>query len=364
MASRTLVAKCHCEAVHFSITVPVSALPLGVHLCHCSVCRTTHGTYTCFHAPLPDGVRPVFAAPSSLEGSTTGYRHAKAACTRYFCKTCGCHIGDDDYEEGKAIENPGWRIASSLFGHGLHDDGSPDQAFMLRSHALTNSAPSGFHEWLPTLGSRTLPKWNPKPGDAFYPPATDIPYEPNDPEYDADGREVLRAECHCGGVSFTIARPADCTGEMASRSPKLPDRWLACLDTCDDCRLVDGAHVIGWGEVPLASLVPKVTADLELGTLKRYQSSKGAMRAFCSVCGATVFFRNLETSASNVDVATGLLRAPEGVTAHRWLHWRHGRIVYPESGQRYHADFTNSLITGFRVWAAKTYNEEQVSEAS
>ncbi|CAK7199591.1 hypothetical protein SEUCBS139899_002274 [Sporothrix eucalyptigena] len=357
MASRTFTAKCYCEAVHFTITVPEAALPLGVHMCHCSVCRTTHGTFTCFHAPLPSGIRPVFVAPSSLECNVAVYTTTLA--TRFFCKTCGCHIGDHDREEGKIIENPGWRIVSSLFEHGSHDDGSPSQVFTLRSHALTNSAPSGFHEWLPTLGSRTLAKWNPKPGDAFYPPATDHPYEPTDVEHDANGREVLRAECHCGGVSFTIARPADCQGELTSRSSELPDRWLACLDTCDDCRLVDGAHVIGWAEVALSSLSPRITADLEHGTLKRYQSSEKAVRSFCGVCGATVFFRNLITSGDNVDVATGLLRAPEGVSAHRWLHWRRGRIVYPESGKRYHADFTNSLLEGFKVWTDKTYGEAE-----
>ncbi|CAK7566931.1 MAG: hypothetical protein SEPTF4163_004886 [Sporothrix epigloea] len=359
MATRTIFAKCHCTAVHFSITVSVAALPLGVHMCHCSVCRTTHGSYTCFHAPLPGGVIPVFAAPSSLESTTTGYQYAAAACTRYFCKTCGCHIGDEDYEEGKTLENPEWRIASSLFDPGLHDDGNPDQFFMLRSHVFTNSAPSGFYEWLPRIGSRDLVKWNPKPGDAFYPPAADEPYDPAAAEYDADGREVLRASCHCGGVSFTIARPADCMGESESscRSAKLPDRWLACLDTCDDCRLVDGAHVTGWVEVPLASLVPQVTADLELGTLKHYTSSKDAKRAFCGVCGATVFFRSLASSGASVDVAAGLLRAPEGVTAHRWLDWQQARIVHLESGQRYHADFANSLAEGFKAWAAKVYGE-------
>lgn len=369
--TRTLVAQCLCKAVHFTVTVPVVALPLGVHMCHCSVCRTTHGSYTCFHAPLPAGVCPEFVAPSSLAGSTTGYRHPAAAATRYFCKTCGAHIGDDDYdsETGETPENAEWRISSSLFASGLHDDGSADQAFTLRTHAMTDSAPSGFHEWLPRLGDRVLAKWNPKPGDAFYPPATDEPYAPAAPEYDAGGREVLRAACHCGGVSFTIARPADVPdlADIAKTSgfrlsAEYPDRWIGCLDGCDDCRLVDGAHVVGWVELPVASISPPVPQDFRLGTLTQHKSSAGALRAFCSVCGATVLFRRTDRGDSlTIDLATGLLRAPEGVSAHRWIHWREGRLIYHTSAQRYHADFANSLRDGFAAWAAKTYETGQAA---
>lgn len=371
--TRTLTAQCFCKAVHFTITVPIASLPLGVHLCHCSVCRLTHGSYTCFHAPLPAGVSPKFIAPSSLKESTTGYRHATAMATRYFCKTCGAHIGDDDFdaETQTTPENAEWRVSSSLFDAGLHDDGSPGQAFSLRTHAMTDSAPSGFHEWLPRLGDRALSTWNPQPGDAFYPPDTAKPYSPTAPEYDDQGREVLRAACHCGGTSFKITRPADTPNldEIAKTSglrlsSEFSDRWIGCLDACDDCRLVDGAHVVGWVELPIAAFGPPVPLDFKVGTLTPHVSSDKALRAFCGVCGATALFRRTDRGDSlTIDLAGGLLRAPEGVSAHKWVHWRDGRVIYLPSAERYHADFAKSLKDGFAAWAAKTYGiENKVGE--
>lgn len=41
---RILTARCHCKAIDYTIDLPETALPLPVHLCHCSICRHTHGT--------------------------------------------------------------------------------------------------------------------------------------------------------------------------------------------------------------------------------------------------------------------------------------------------------------------------------
>ena len=67
--------------------------------------------------------------------------------------------------------------------------------------------------------------------------------------------EELRAECHCGGVSFSISRPRkEFLDSPASEGWVLPrdtSKWLALLDLCDDCRLVDGSNVIAWMFVPV-----------------------------------------------------------------------------------------------------------------
>jgi len=113
---------------------------------------------------------------------------------------------------------------------------------------------------------------------------------------------------------------------------------------------------------------------LKLGTLKTFESSNGVLRAFCSVCGATVFFlmeaRTWRGGADEVvggeeddgkymmvDVATGILRAPDGVAAENWLTWRTGRVGWYESGERYDAEFSRSLAKGLEDWGIKTHGE-------
>ncbi|KAK3688717.1 glutathione-dependent formaldehyde-activating enzyme [Podospora appendiculata] len=357
-ANKTLTAQCLCKAVHFTITLPTSALPLPVHLCHCHICRYTHGTLCVFHAALPAHITPTFIAPSSIESSLTSYIHGpSAASERLFCTTCGCHIGDRDLIPSPSSGIAEWRVATSIF-----DQHTPS-TFQIRSHAFTRGGTApGLHQWLPTLGARTLNHWDPEPGSTTFPIP---PPPPPQPELDPNGNERLRAECHCGGVSFTLPRPyvpgiADDAVLSRYVSREDPRKWLACLDVCDDCRLVDGTHVVGWTFVPLAQLEPTIPADLKFGTMTTFRSSEDVVRTFCGVCGATVFFscesrtdREDGGRRTVVDVAVGLLRAPEGATAEKWLTWRTGRLAWRESGMRYDGEFTESLEKGLREWGVK-----------
>lgn len=202
--------------------------------------------------------------------------------------------------------------------------------------------------------------WNPKvDGDALVEVEKGRPEQ----EFSADGGERLRAECHCGGVSFAIPRPTDgkCKGVEGLESyvsPVEEGKWTAVLDLCDDCRLVDGTHVQGWIYVPLEVLEPKVGADLKIGTVKTYQSSEGVLRGFCGTCGATVFFKEENRKYKEfVDVAVGLLRAPEGVLAERWVTWRTGRMAYYDSGEKYDAVFAKSLREGHEEWGRQKYGK-------
>ncbi|KAM7183106.1 DUF636 domain protein [Naviculisporaceae sp. PSN 640] len=395
-ANITLTAQCFCKSVHFTITLPSSALPLPVHLCHCHICRYTHGTPCIFHAPLPKGVAPEFISPSSLETSLTGYEHPQAASTRFFCSTCGCHIGDRDVPDSSKPEKEEhleWRVATSIFSSpGLNpsqassgSDWSP--IFQIRSHVFANprSSPNGLYNWLPAIGSRPLHIWNP-PDDSPDFPISALPTP--EKRFNEAREEVLLAECHCSGVSFTIPRPSTVLGKSTlpdgwkdlvrtylppSSKAGESDTWSALLDLCDDCRLVDGTHVIGWTFIPLNELHPEIKTDLRHGTLKTFKSSSGILRAFCSVCGATVFFLNEErrwrpdsgqdqgvdsdTDYIVVDIATGILRAPGGVAAEEWLTWRTGRVGWLRSGERYDASFARSLAKGFADWGVKTHGK-------
>ena len=367
--------------MHFAMTVPLSALPLSTHMCHCSVCRYTHGTPCIFHAELPRGTRLDFVAPSSLEASCTGYAWEnpetgeRAKSTRYFCSTCGCHMGDVGAAGGP--DEGEWVVATSIFEPMTEEElkkqglGEEAKGFLgmrwqqIKTHTFTDSAPGGLHEWLPRLaggedGQEGPPvkTWNPDPNDPEW--AGGVAAVVPEPEVGRNGEDRLRAQCHCGGVSFTIPRPpfAIKVDEYFKpwASPGDDNKWQATLDLCDDCRLVDGTHVVGWTFVPRRFILPEIGPDLLLGTSKTYASSPGVLRSFCGCCGATVFFtdfnqRQQTENRQVVDLSTGILRAPGGAMARDWLTWRTGKMSWFQSGVRYEKGFAEGLADGMKRWA-------------
>ncbi|OGE54657.1 hypothetical protein PENARI_c005G07031 [Penicillium arizonense] len=334
-ATKTLTASCRCKSVQFTVTIPTECLPLNVHLCHCSLCRYTHGTPCSFHAPLPYGVEPQFIAPSSLE-KLTSYQHLASKATGYFCSTCGCQIG------GLGSQ---WTISTAIFDANREDEG----IWKFNAHMLPNSAPDGgLAAVFSDIDGHKLQTEN----LGLSPQAiAGSDSQPPDPE----SKELL-AQCHCGGVSFTIARPSEeFIASPAGKewiSPLDKSKWLASMDLCDDCRLVNGTHVVSWMFVSVDHITPRLPKDLLIGSAKGYRSMKDVLRVFCGTCGATIFY-HCDERPNIVDVAMGILRAPEGAMAENWSVWRAGRPSWPENGMRYHAGFSRALIEGMKQWGAE-----------
>jgi hypothetical protein len=383
-AYKTLTAQCHCKSAHFTVTVPTSALPLPVHLCHCTICRYTHGTLSCFHAPLPKGVEPEFVSPSSIVGSLTGYIHSsQAASERFFCSTCGCHIGDRDLKPDPDTGKPEWRVATSIFT--THDE----DTFQIRSHCFSDPATEpNLSTWLPSINSRPIHVWNPPPNDPHFPLAS-LP--PPKPDLDSPDRELLLAQCHCAGVRFTLPRPspAEASDSYLSRylrpsptpsqsdtdpcgratGPQSDLKRVACLCLCRDCRLVSGSHAVPWTFVPLACIRPRMEADRlgEFGTMKVYRSSEKVRRTFCGVCGATVFYvcddeERVPGGGEEkrvVDVAVGILRDWEGkVAVEGWVTWRTGRLAGMDTGREFDEGFAEALTKGLGEWGVTRHGEK------
>ena len=354
--AKCLAARCFCRGVRFTVTIPTTALPLSVHICHCTICRYTHGTPCIFHAVLPKGCAPNFVAPSR-DTVLSGYKHATALSERLFCRTCGCHIGDVDLEaDGDGFTE--WRVSSSIF------ETHSEDIFRITSHACTESSPGGgLYQWLPEVGGRQLRVWNPvskgaeQAGDALGGASPGF----ENAGGGTDGE--LRGECHCGGVSFAISRPSsrilqdEKLKKLVSRLDK--SKWQAILDICDDCRLVTGTHVAAWVFIPLSCISPSLPEDLELGTLTVFESTKDVWRAFCGVCGATVFYenkiRNRERSERVIDIATGILRTPDGSVGRGWFTWHTEKIAFQESGDKFDAAFSQALRVGFGSWGKQEY---------
>ncbi|KAJ5659150.1 hypothetical protein N7507_005601 [Penicillium longicatenatum] len=336
-SNKVLTASCHCHTVQFSIHVPIASLPLNVHMCHCSICRHTHGTPCTFHARLPSGVEPQFISPSNL-GNLTAYKHATSISTRYFCSTCGCQIGDQIHADGR------WVISNAIFDANRADTG----IWRFTTHLHPDSArDGGLSAVVSTIDGQHLELV--MPGHSSQP----IKDTPRDDEV---SDEKLLAECHCGGVSFHMSRPrADFIVSPTGQSwlsPLDQTKWLACMDLCDDCRLVNGTHVIGWIFVPVNHISPNPSPNLLIGSTKAYRSTADVLRTFCRTCGATVSY-SCDGRPEIVDIAVGLLRAPEGVMAENWTLWRAGRPSWPENGLRYHAGFSHALIEGMKQWGAE-----------
>lgn len=301
------------------------------------------------HATLSQGVEPKWIAPSSAD-SLVSYRIPNVGYTPQSCSTCGCHVGGLGQDDGL------WTLATVILKE--HDRGLINVAL----HAFSKSAgDGGLADILTHVQAKAIAAWNPmddQPNAVVNKPKSEV---------GVDGQERLRAQCHCGGVSFTIPRPSTEMAEHADAkhfvSPLDRTKWYGTLDLCDDCRLVNGNPVASWIFVPISAIEPAVGEDLKLGTIKAYSSSEGVTRAFCAVCSATVFFQQHSRRYDGVpvvDISTGLLRAPEGAMAENWITWR-TRCSFEGNGLAFDKDMAEGIIEGMKKWTAEKNNGEILS---
>lgn len=344
---KRLEAKCHCGSVHLTLDVPEAKLPLPVHLCHCSLCRYMSGSLAVFHTRLEKSWPLKFVAPSSPDNMTS-YTAPGAVSSWTFCSTCGCHISSKGLQNGSVV------IASSIFA-----DHGPANFSFTRHIYNKSTKDGGLSDLLSHVDGHEIGEWNPPPNDKR------SALVEADPETGADGEDRLRAQCQCGGVSFTFKRPTQWVydDEFMSKftSPVDKTKWPASMDVCDDCRLTTGSHLIAWTFLPLSFCEPAIGPDLKIGTSKTYSTSPGVLRSFCGDCGATVFYscdeRNLDEKRQVADLAIGLVRAPEGVMAENWFTWR-SRIAWADSGIRYDGRFMEALQEGMNRYVVEKSGKE------
>lgn len=333
--------RCHCRRIRFKITLPTASLPLRGLICHCSTCRYTHGTLGSFNVILPPGVEPEWAQGSSSD-KLAGYERPGGKGRRFFCPDCGSHVGHIDPTCGQ------WGLACGVFD---------EKFWQLGFHTYPKSAAGGgMADWVTRVAGDEVLHLSPGDQDS---PGHCLP------EVGPDGEERLRAECCCGGVSFWIPRPSqgiikdDYMGMYVS--PSDPRKWKAFLDMCRDCGRISGTGVVPWLMVPRIAIEPAMPADLNIGTIRTYKSSEQNTRGFCGVCGSTMLLgttHRMPTARQAIlNVAMGVLRAPEGVRAENWVTWRTGRIAWAEDARSYDADLTDALVAGHREWGIQAFGE-------
>jgi hypothetical protein len=91
--------------------------------------------------------------------------------------------------------------------------------------------------------------------------------------------------------------------------------------------------------------------------LQTYNSSENVTRSFCSVCGAIVFFALSEPDENPatmlLDVAVGLLDAPEGARAENWLERCTSRLSFREDAVGRAGSLVEGIEQGLREFGKR-----------
>ncbi|UNI15115.1 hypothetical protein JDV02_001681 [Purpureocillium takamizusanense] len=184
--------------------------------------------------------------------------------------------------------------------------------------------------------------------------------------------DIIPVHCRCRGVDLVLRRAAAVDDfsavKDASQLPFFVDpashKLLAGFDACDSCRTASGAaDIVNWtftllkhldfapsaassssssssapgggasrpfpgSSLDLKAAVSAAPSDRDprLGTLAYYASSPDVQRYFCSRCSASVFYA-VDDRPDMVDLAVGLLDAPDGARAESVLSWALGDMI-------------------------------------
>ncbi|KAJ9649518.1 hypothetical protein H2199_000293 [Coniosporium tulheliwenetii] len=288
--------------------------------------------------------------------------------TRYFCTTCGTHMFIRERASGRLIVCTGVldRTAGivQLIGH----------------EWISDTSDGGASGWLRTIEGRAQDRWL---GDEERSEEAPLNWrsslsEPKGTAASAT-KDKLHAHCHCNGASFYISRPSarsldvgsapfpdlmvpyhsgasaeNPTGEawwLRSNSAGDKTRFLAGTCTCRSCRLASGFDFVAWAFVPTSNITLEDGSPFKryFGSIRTFESSPGTKRAFCGVCGASMFWDGRE---GLLDVAVGLLDADSGVRAEEWVEWWTGRVSFGEEGLN--GSLVDALGEGLRKWHADT----------
>lgn len=370
--TKTIKATCLCGDAAHSITLPSNAFPLPTYFCTCNSCRNLTGTLFLSTAFLPPSYQP----SSSLLDKLISFKFSDRI-TQYFCKRCGSTMLCHCLPKANSMYNIGsWDVMTGTLE-------AFDSILDLKGYEyIHDTVDGGFSDFMPTVNNHLLDRWS---HDINTSPQLPLNWrDPSTPKGPANNTTTrLQAHCKCNSITFHIARPSSQSTHATRAWPDLlvpyhssqtrtsskplepwhlrasNTKFLAGLCSCTSCRLASGQEITAWAFVPLVdiSLDAEGKRPLGLGSVtgtdtsaststdsgenapnlskvQTYQSSENVTRSFCSVCGAIVFFalseRDQNSATMLLDVAIGLLDAPEGARAESWLEWWTKRLSFRE----------------------------------
>lgn len=336
METISITASCLCKAHTFSAAVSTSSLPLPSTICHCDSCRHSTGAMYVLEATWPQ------PKPDVDISCLSTYRFSDNITYR-FCGTCSTLMF---YESQRYPEKLGTfsGVLSNIDTVVL----KPTQNIY-----VGDTKDGGASVWFrrPNADGMEIPcRMAERDGEEV---PSDWPQASNSTTgvEKAGDHSPVKLWCHCGGIKLQLHR-----GDYASKpEEELPwfidpktHKSLATFDVCDSCRLHFGFDIVNWTFASLTNITnddhneqdtttkgfPNTIAELQaavdagdpsVGTLAYYASSADVQRYFCKVCSASVFYAcNDDDRMDVVDVAIGLLEAPDGARAESFLSWDYG----------------------------------------
>lgn len=328
---------------------------------------------------------------------------------RFFCGTCGCHVFKnltDSPASGSPAQSPsGRQPPTELFavatGVIIESSDNKEEALFVES-PMDDTRDGGLGPWLPMaeMKGRTPRQDTEDPHESSYDsiPAScgcgnvnlliqhpselsdmveknqsgiQLPYSPY-PDLMFPYKTTLKDK---------VDNPSDEKWYLQGTGED--SRYLAGTCACKSCRLSTGYEIQTWAFIPRVaigisispnsptireesnvsargktqkteSFVPLDFKELESlpggrNPLRSYESSRGVLREFCHLCGATVFWHS-QKRPDLIDVSVGLLRASEGARAEGLLQWWRDRCSFAEDAgldrEGWVKDWAEGLING------------------
>lgn len=333
---------------------------------------------------------PSYQPSSDLLARLTSFKFSDRI-TQYFCKRCGSTMLAHCLPKPGSDRKENW---DAMTGTLEAFDGVLD----LKGYEyIHDTLDGGFSDFLPTLNNNTraLDRWAHDVNESSRLPL--YWRAPDPPKKQPASTARLLAHCKCNGVCFYIARPSPQSTQASRAWPDLlipyytqkeqgnapldaahetwwlraaKTKFLAGLCSCDSCRLASGMEITPWAFIPTIDIsldaegtIPLQSTSNTFGSLQTYNSSQGVTRSFCAVCGAIVFFSESEREKTTlVDVAVGLLEAPEGARAESWLEWRTERLSFREDAAERAGSLVEGIESGLREFREKGYGRDGPSQ--
>ncbi|OJD40374.1 uncharacterized protein BKCO1_1000535 [Diplodia corticola] len=318
----TLTAECLCKAHTFSTKVSSSKLPLEADVCHCDSCRHSTGALYAVRTTWPQPREEVDI--SGLER----YQFS-ADITHLSCGKCSTLM----FYESRKYSGKLGTFSGPLKTMEAHP-------IRLARHIwVEDTVDGGASVWLrrPNADGKEIPRYRGRDGEISW----DWPQASTGRE-EKQGQKFIPVRCHCKGINICMHR-GNYDGKKREDLPWFidprTDKPVADFDVCDSCRLHFGNEIVHWTFVDLTNIstaggtaFPKTTAELKaavdagdhvVGTLAYYQSSPDVQRYFCKVCSSSAFYA-CDDRPETVDLAVGLLDAPDGARAEGFLSWLYG----------------------------------------